>query len=346
MSKPLGVGIIGAGPVTQAIHLPTISTLDDRLRVVHIMDVNAEVGASVARRSNARSSTDVQTLLDDPAVEVVAICSPGQFHAGQVEAATAAGKRAILCEKPLATTVQEAQLIADVSTKTGVPVVVGAMHVYDPAFVAVQQSWADLPNTAALVRVAAYLTHNDEMVDLATELTAAAPTPGSPPDVASPQVRASMVRAGVLGLATHNLPLVRHFLSSVDEVLAAEFVSPFGYQLTFRSGNRIAQLLALMPGQWRPDWSLRVWGREVELQVQFPPSYVLAGSATAELIRGTSRSSWRYAHNGYQAEWLHLADVAEGKSELAIGVQTAVDDLLYALALADGADALILGNQS
>jgi myo-inositol 2-dehydrogenase / D-chiro-inositol 1-dehydrogenase len=228
MSKPLGVGIIGAGPVTQAIHLPTLSTLDDRLRVVHIMDVNAEVGASVARRSNARSSTDVQTLLDDPAVEVVAICSPGQFHAGQVEAATAAGKRAILCEKPLATTVQEAQLIADVSTKTGVPVVVGAMHVYDPAFVAVQQSWGDLPNTATLVRVAAYLTHNDEMVDLATELTAAAPTPGSPPDLASPQVRASMVRAAVLGLATHNLPLVRHFLSAVDEVLAAEFVSLSG----------------------------------------------------------------------------------------------------------------------
>jgi hypothetical protein len=92
-----------------------------------------------------------------------------------------------------------------------------------------------------------------------------------------------MVRAGVLGLATHNLPLVRHFLSAVDEVLAAEFVSPFGYQLTFRSGNRIAQLLALMPGQWRPDWSLRVWGREVELQVQFPPFYALAGSATGRV---------------------------------------------------------------
>jgi hypothetical protein len=51
---------------------------------------------------------------------------------------------------------------------------------------------------------------------------------------------------------------------------------------------------------------------------------------------------WRYAHNGYQAEWLHLADVAEGRVELTIGVQTVVDDLLYALALADGADALIL----
>jgi myo-inositol 2-dehydrogenase / D-chiro-inositol 1-dehydrogenase len=118
MSKPLGVGIIGAGPVTQAIHLPTLASLGDRLQVVHIMDVNAEVGALVASRTGARSTTSVQTLLEDPEVDVVAICSPGQFHAAQVEAATAAGKLAILCEKPLATTVEEAQLIADVSAKT------------------------------------------------------------------------------------------------------------------------------------------------------------------------------------------------------------------------------------
>ena len=113
MSKPLGVGIIGAGPVTQAIHLPTLASLGDRLQVVHIMEVNAEVGALVASRTGARSTTSVQTLLEDPEVDVVAICSPGQFHAEQVEAATAAGKRAILCEKPLATTVEETQLIAD-----------------------------------------------------------------------------------------------------------------------------------------------------------------------------------------------------------------------------------------
>jgi myo-inositol 2-dehydrogenase / D-chiro-inositol 1-dehydrogenase len=112
--------------------------------------------------------------------------------------------------------------------------------------------------------------------------------------------------------------------------------------LTFRSGDRLAQLLALMPGHWRADWSLRVWGPKAELQIQFPPSYVLAGSATAELVNGGSRSSWRYAHNGYQAEWLRLADVAEGRAELTIGVQAVVDDLLYALALADGANALIL----
>ena len=64
MSNPQGVGIIGAGPVTQAIHLPTLATLGDRLQVVHIMDVNAEVGALVASRTGARSTTNVQALLE------------------------------------------------------------------------------------------------------------------------------------------------------------------------------------------------------------------------------------------------------------------------------------------
>jgi myo-inositol 2-dehydrogenase / D-chiro-inositol 1-dehydrogenase len=35
-------------------------------------------------------------LLEDPEVDVVAICSPDRFHAGQVAAVAAAGKRAIL----------------------------------------------------------------------------------------------------------------------------------------------------------------------------------------------------------------------------------------------------------
>src|SRR5205823_11882117 len=146
-----------------------------------------------------------------------------------------------------------------------------------------------------------------------------------------PAARAAAVRAGVLGLATHNLPLVRRFLPTVDEVLAAAFVAPFGYALTFRSGERAAQLLALMPGHWRPDWSLHAFGPRSELQVQFPPSYVLAGSATATLATATAQTSWRYERNGYQTEWLHLSDVVEGRSALAVPVQAAVDDMLYAL---------------
>ena len=58
MSKPLGVGMIGAGPVAQAIHLPTVATLGDRLQVVHIID--AVVRALVASRPGAGSQREQQ----------------------------------------------------------------------------------------------------------------------------------------------------------------------------------------------------------------------------------------------------------------------------------------------
>ena len=342
MSAALGVGILGAGPVTQAIHLPTLATLHDRFRVVHVMDVNGDVAATVAARTGARSTTDVQDLLHDPAVDVVAICSPHQFHADQVEAAARAGKRGILCEKPLATTVEEAQRIADVAASSGVPVVVGAMHIYDPALRAAARSWGALPRQATFVKVAVYLPANDELVDLATDLVSAPAAPDGLADLSDPQARADLVRGGILGLATHNLPVVRRFVPAVDEVLSADLLEPWGYELTYRGGDKAVQLLAMMPGRWGPDWSLHAYGPEAELHVQFPPSYVLAGSSTATLATGTTRTSWCEPENGYQAEWRHLADVVEGRTDLAFPVQAAVDDLLYALAVADGAESVIL----
>jgi predicted dehydrogenase len=339
-TTPLGVGFIGAGPVTQAIHLPTLATMTDRFRIASVMDVDGGLAATVAARAGARACTDVEALLNDPDVDVVAICSPHQFHAEQVELAAKAGKRAILCEKPLATTVEEAQRIAAASAAAGVPVVIGAMHVHDPAVMAASRSWGGLPDEATLVRVVVYLPSNDELIALATDL-AAPPATVPRADVSAPQARAALVRAGVLGLATHNLPLVRRFVPTIDEVLSARFVAPFGYALTFRGGDRVAQLLALAPGQWRPDWTLRAYGPNAALHVRFPPSYVLAGSATATVTTAASCTSWRYPTNGYQAEWSHLADLAEGRAEPAVPVAEAVDDLIYALRLADGADALL-----
>ena len=86
MSSPLGVGMIGAGLVTQAIHIPTLATL--RPIPGRARDGPGRGGRQIRRCAHrARSTTDVQVLLDDPAVDVVAVCSPHRFHAEQVEAA-------------------------------------------------------------------------------------------------------------------------------------------------------------------------------------------------------------------------------------------------------------------
>jgi hypothetical protein len=168
--SPLGVGVIGAGPVTQAIHIPALATLPERLQVRHIMDVDQSVATEVAGRVGARASTDVQSVLDDASVDIVAICSPPQFHADQVAAACEAGKKAILCEKPLATSADEAHRIAQASRTSGVPIIVGTMHAYDPAYVAASHAWSGLSEKATLVRSVIYLPPNDEMIALATDL--------------------------------------------------------------------------------------------------------------------------------------------------------------------------------
>jgi myo-inositol 2-dehydrogenase/D-chiro-inositol 1-dehydrogenase len=331
MTKPLGVGLLGAGPVTQAIHLPVIANLAGRLRVSKVMDVDAGLAAEVAARCGATGTTSAEEVLEDPAVDIVAVCSPHAFHAEQVIAACQAAKRAVLCEKPMTTTMEHALEIAAASAASKVPVIVGTMHAYDPAYAAARRHWGDLPTTATLVRSVIYLPSNDLMVAASTDPAAPAP----PAAGASPHPPS--LRDAILGLAMHALPLIREFVPAPGKVSFARLLKPWGYSLTCTSGERAVQLIGFMPGRWTPDWRLGVWGAGQELHVAFPPSYVLAGSATATLAARDSSRSWHYPDNGYQAEWEHVADVAEGRTDPAPDLDTAAADLYCAIGMADQA---------
>lgn len=335
--SPLGVGILGSGPVTQAIHLPSLARLRDILEVRHVMDVDPGVAESVAARVGARYSTTVEELLADPDVDVVAICSPHQFHAAQVIAACRAGKKAVLCEKPFAMTGEEATAISAVSAETGVPIVVGAMHTFDPGWLAAEAAWGDLPGQVHTVRSSIILPPNARFEDFATEIVGRvpAPTPGPLDDAA---IRA-MMTGGVMGLAIHDLPLVRRFASEFAsvEVLHAETVRPFGYLISLRAGAVTIELRAAMNGTWEPAWTFEAIGDDVSLSIDFTPSYVHAGSATAQIRRaGTTTVLGPFGHNGYEGEWRELAAIARGTGS-APSAETLIHDLEFALAIAGGA---------
>ncbi len=341
-SGRLGVGFIGAGMATQAIHLPTLATIADQFRVVHIMDTDPELATGVASFMDARASTSVDALLADPSVDVVAVCSPDRFHAGHVIAACRAGKRAVLCEKPLAVSRDEGQQIRAASTRYGVPVVVGTMHAHDPAFVAGMRDWLATADEPELIRSVIYLPSVGDQVAWSTEHRASGYVSFSPATASLPvDEQAGLIRTTVLDLAIHNTPLIRALIPAVPHVRFARVRLPFGYVMSLTAGDRLIQLIALMWGHWRPDWTFDVWGREHALHVEFPPSYVLAGSATAELRSVGSRTGWRFPDNGYQALWRYLsAVVADGMDPSAI--DAAVSDLDYALAIADGAQRSVL----
>ncbi|MBP8533232.1 Gfo/Idh/MocA family protein [Streptomyces sp. MK37H] len=338
----LGVGFIGAGPVTQAIHLPHLAGLSDRLHVAHVMDVDPTTAAAVAARSGAHHSTSVEELLADDGVDVVAVCSPHSFHAGQAIACARAGKKAVLVEKPFATTTEDAERIAEVSAKTGVPVIVGAMHTYDPAYLAVEKHWGDLPETAHHIRSVIQLPPNARYETLATQLHS---QPVAPPsrDLSDPAARAAAISGSLLGLAIHNLPLIRRFLPEVKAVDTVLPLKPFGYLVTLHGPDgRTAELIGHIGNSWRPEWTFEVWGATSELRLDFTPSYVRAGSAEATVRTADGlRVFGPYEHNGYEAEWLHLADLATGAATPLYAPGELVADLGYATDLAALAGAVL-----
>lgn len=335
--QALGVGFVGAGAVAQAIHLPTLARLGDQFEVRRIYDVSAGVAERVAARVGATWSTSLEDVLADESVDVVVICSPSDLHAEQVIAACRAGKKGVLCEKPFAVSAEQAARIVAVSEETGVPILVGAMHTFDPGWRAAVEHWDDLPSTAHTIVSSIVLPPNPRFEDFATEVIN---RPGGwftgADDV---EAQAGLVHGAVLGLTIHDLPLVRALLARYDdlEVLEARYLRPMGYEIVFTAGGKVIQLHALMNDTWRPSWVLEVVAADQWLRTEFTPSYVQAGSAVSTLFRaGGSRTFGPFDGNGYEAEWRELAEIVR-RERPAPALQPLIDDLSFALRLAGAA---------
>jgi predicted dehydrogenase len=75
-----------------------------------------EVTVAATRLGWASYETDWRTLIERDDIDVIDICTPGDSHAGIAIAALAAGKH-VLCEKPLANSVPEAEAMAAAAEK-------------------------------------------------------------------------------------------------------------------------------------------------------------------------------------------------------------------------------------
>lgn len=332
----LGVGILGAGPVAQAIHVPTLARLTDQFRVVSVMDIDPAVAAEVAARCGARATTNDSEVIDDAAVDVVVIGSPHHVHPAQVAAACRAGKKAILCEKPLAMDRDDAILIRDVVRESGVPLVIGAMHTFDPGWLAVADEIDALVGSAHTIRSSIVLPPNSRFEDYATDIFARPAR--SDPGIPTSESLARGFVGGVMGLAIHDLPLIRRFVSDLDDVqvLSAEARRPGGYLFNLKAGATHIRVDAVTARTtWQPTWTLDIIGDDLAVHVDFTPSYVHAGSAISRVHRADSTTvHGPFATNGYEEEWLHVGRLARGETE-SPDVQGAIDDVTFALDIAN-----------
>lgn len=106
--KKIGAGIIGLGVGRQ--HALAFAAHPD-CRVAHLCDSDpAQRAWAEKQHPDAKFSTDARDLIGDPAVDVVAVASYDDDHAGQILAALKAGQH-VFAEKPLCTRAEDAAAI-------------------------------------------------------------------------------------------------------------------------------------------------------------------------------------------------------------------------------------------
>ncbi|MHC2998529.1 Gfo/Idh/MocA family protein [Microbacterium sp. HJ5] len=337
------VGVIGAGPGVWALHLPTLGALTEDFRVVHVADAGGGRAEKLAARAGSRWSDEAQPLLDDPAVEVVAICTPPQTHADLILRAVRAGKRAVFCEKPIAESTEELDAVLEACAAADVALVVGTNHLFDPAWNRVKHH---LNASSAVVLSASAtlsLAPNGRYHDLVSDPVSAGTPPARPPvDPDDRELSAAIVRQLVVGLAVHDIPLVRDLLPEFEGVTFARALAPIGYDIGFQASGAVVRLTAVMqPAGADTLWRVRIVTTHDIIHVDFPPPFVHAGSARVT-VRDEEGRVVRFPlddADGYVEEWRALAEILRGERPMEFEELEA--DARLAIALADAAAAAV-----
>ncbi len=115
----LRVGIIGAGAIAGDVHIPNYISCGSKVQIVAIADVVIERAEGLAKKfAIPHAFSSYEEMLEKVELDAVSVCVPNKFHADATIAALEAGCH-VLCEKPPAMTVEEAELMVETAKKSG-----------------------------------------------------------------------------------------------------------------------------------------------------------------------------------------------------------------------------------
>jgi predicted dehydrogenase len=129
--KPLGVAVVGAGYwgpnlVRNFRALPAFD-------LAWVCDLSRERALqAIGPRSTVRATDSLDDVLGDPEIDAVAVATPAGTHTEVVLACLDAGKH-VLVEKPLATSVAEAEKLVHAAAQRGLVLMCDHTYCYTPA---------------------------------------------------------------------------------------------------------------------------------------------------------------------------------------------------------------------
>jgi phthalate 4,5-cis-dihydrodiol dehydrogenase len=126
--RKLRIGVAGLGRAF-SVMVPTFAA-HPRVAMVAAADPREEARKRFTADLGGTAYARVEDLCTDPAVEVVYVATPHQFHAAHAALAAQHGKH-LLVEKPLSLTLEDCDAIIAAAKRAGVRLVVGHSHSFD-----------------------------------------------------------------------------------------------------------------------------------------------------------------------------------------------------------------------
>jgi len=257
---PLGLGILGAARIAPtALVAPARRVPETTVLAIAARDPE-RARRFAARHGIPRVHPTYQALLDDPEIDAVYVPLPNSLHAPWTIRALEAGKH-VLCEKPFAASVAEAEAMAAAAARAG-RVLVEAFHYrYHPLF----------------ARLRAILDAGElgQVRHLEAHLCFPLPLPN---DI---RYRADLAGGALMDAGCYPVHLLRHLAGAEPEVVGAEARWTRGgvdrcmeAHLRFPDG-RTARLTCSLLSSWLVRASARVEGSVGRLGVINPyaPQY-------------------------------------------------------------------------
>lgn len=125
--KPVRIGVLGTGTVVRGYHLPALIA-NARAQVVAVGNQHSDSLQALARDFGiAKTYDDLDRMADDPEIDAVVNALPNFLH-GPVSVRMLQGCKHVLCEKPMAATVDAARSMVAAASATGRKLMIG--HVW------------------------------------------------------------------------------------------------------------------------------------------------------------------------------------------------------------------------
>jgi predicted dehydrogenase len=137
--NPLRIALVGCGIISDA-HIRAYQHHAERARITVCCDLDPDKARRRAEQvGGARATVDYASVLSDPDVDAVELCTPHPLHAEAAIAAAEAGKQ-ILCQKPLAKTLEDCDAMIRAAREAGVTLFYGETNNTMPAAVLAKQA--------------------------------------------------------------------------------------------------------------------------------------------------------------------------------------------------------------